>query len=173
MKYDVKSSYDYQIIKDFEKELIQALEASNIGGASSARLNMQSFDIEIDNRSKPTCMGGGYCAILNALTVYAMDTCIYENNGFAPGFFFAIDSALTQLSEAEYVETEESVKSHFMNYLISRAFDRQVIIIEQKDELPFVPVEDTANGVHVIEFTRNPKEGRYGFLNDVVNPEHK
>lgn len=172
VKYDVKSSYDYQIIKDFEKELIQALEASNIGGASSARLNMQSFDIEIDNRSKPTCMGGGYCAILNTLTVYAMDTCIYENNGFAPGFF-AIDSALTQLSEAEYVEKEDSVKSHFMNYLLSRAFDRQVIIIEQKDELPFIPNEDASKGVHVIEFTRNPKEGRYGFLNDVVNPEHK
>ena len=117
-------------------------------------------------------MGGGYCAILNALTVYAMDTCIYENNGFAPGFF-AIDSALTQLSEAEYVGKENSVKSHFMNYLISKAFDRQVIMIEQKDELPFIPAENTASGIHVIEFTRNPKEGRYGFLNDVVNPEHK
>ena len=133
---------------------------------------MQSFDIEIDNHSKPTCMGGGYCAILNALTVYSINTYIHKKNGYAPGFF-AIDSALTQLSEAAYVNKEDSVKYNFMNFLVSRALDRQVIMIEQKDEIPYVPTEDIQKGIHVIEFSRNPNYGRYGFLNDVVNPEHK
>jgi len=133
---------------------------------------MKSFDIEIDNHSKPTSMGGGYCAILNTLAVYAMNTYIYSKGGHAPGFF-AIDSALTQLSEAEYITAENSVKHSFMNFFISNSLDRQVIMVEQKDEIPFVPVEDTTKGIHVIEFSRNPEFGRYGFLNDVVNPEHK
>lgn len=171
-KYDIKSSYEYDLVRGFEDILVATLKASKIGGAETARLNMQSFDIEIDNHSKPTCMGGGYCAILNALTVYSINTYIHERNGYAPGFF-AIDSALTQLSEAAYVNKEDSVKYNFMSFLVSRALDRQVIMIEQKDEIPYVPTEDMQKGIHVIEFSRNPNYGRYGFLNDVVNPEHK
>lgn len=170
--HDIKSFYDYDLVKSFEKELIDLLTASKIGGAASARLNMQSFDIEIDGHSKPTCMGGGYCAILNALTAYAMNSYIYSANGYAPGFF-AIDSALTQLSEAEYIVPEESVKYNFMHFLVSHALDRQVIMIEQKDEIPYVPTEDAKGKIHITEFTRDPAHGRYGFLNDVVNPEHK
>lgn len=171
-KHDIKSFYEYDLVKGFEDELIATLTASKIGGATTARLNMQSFDIEIDNHSKPTCMGGGYCAILNALTAYAMNSYIYSVNGYAPGFF-AIDSALTQLSEADYIAQEDSVKYNFMRFLVAHALDRQVIIIEQKDEIPFIPTEDASKGIHVIEFTRNPDYGRYGFLNGVVNPEHK
>lgn len=171
-KYDIKSSYEYDLVKGFETELIANLKASKIGGAETARLNMQSFDIEIDNHSKPTCMGGGYCAILNALTTYSMDSYLYEKDGYAPGFF-AIDSALTQLSEAAYVKQEDSVKYNFMNFLVANALNRQVIMIEQKDEIPYVPAEDSSRGIHIIEFSRNPNSGRYGFLNDVVNPEHK
>lgn len=171
-KYDIKSSYEYELVKGFETKLIEALKASRIGGAESARLNMRSFDIEIDNHSKPTCMGGGYCAILNALTTYSMTAYIYEKGGYAPGFF-AIDSALTQLSEATYVKQENSVKYNFMDFLISRASSRQVIMIEQKDELPYIPAEDPSKEIHVVEFSKNPNAGRYGFLNDVVNPEHK
>lgn len=170
--HDIKSFYEYDLVKGFEEELINILTASKIGGAASARLNMQSFDIEIDGHSKPTCMGGGYCAILNALTTYAMNSYIYSANGYAPGFF-AIDSALTQLSEAEYILPEDSVKYNFMHFLVSNALDRQVIMIEQKDEIPYVPTEDSKKKIHIIEFSRNPDHGRYGFLNDVVNPEHK
>lgn len=172
IKYNIFSSYEYNLINGFEKELQSVLTKSNFGGASSARLNMKSFDIEIDGHSKPTCMGGGYCAILNAITAYSMQSYIYNIDGHAPGFF-AMDSALTQLSEAEYITKNDSVKFNFINYMIEQALDRQVIMIEQKDELPFVPYEVQSEGLHVIEFSRNLNSGRYGFLNDVVNPEHK
>jgi len=170
--YNIFSSYEYDLVSGYEKELISTLKESNIGGSSTARLNMKSFDIEIDNHTKSTCMGGGYCAILNTLAVYAMNTYIYLKSGYAPGFF-AIDSALTQLSEAEYVTAENSVKNNFMNFLLTNALGRQVIMVEQKDEIPFVPIEDETKGIYVIEFSRDPNQGRYGFLNDVVNPEHK
>lgn len=131
---------------------------------------MKSFDIEIDGHSKPTCVGGGYSAVLNALTVYAMTNYIYQKDGYAPGFL-AMDSALSQLSEAEHIKTEDSITYGFMRLLISNALNRQVIIIEHKDKIPFVPKTDASKGIRVTEFTMNKQSGRYGFLNDVFNPE--
>ena len=170
-KYNILTSYEYNLVNGFEKELISALKSSNFGGSSSARLNMKSFDIEIDGHSKPTCMGGGYSAVLNALTVYAMTSYIYKKNGYAPGFL-ALDSALSQLSEAEHIKTENSIKYGFMQFLISNALNRQVIVIEHKDKIPFVPKTDEAKGIRVTEFTMNKHSGRYGFLNDVFNSEN-
>lgn len=170
VKYNILTSYEYDLVNGFEKELIAALTNSNFGGASSARLNMKSFDIEIDGHSKPTCMGGGYSAVLNALTVYAMTNYIYKKAGYAPGFL-AMDSALSQLSEAEHIKTEDSIKYGFMQFLISNALDRQVIVIEHKDKIPFVPKTDESKGIRITEFTMNKHSGRYGFLNDVFNPE--
>lgn len=170
VKYNILTSYEYDLVNGFEKELIAALTNSNFGGASSARLNMKSFDIEIDGHSKPTCMGGGYSAVLNALTVYAMTNYIYKKAGYAPGFL-AMDSALSQLSEAEHIKTEDSIKYGFMQFLISNALVRQVIVIEHKDKIPFVPKTDESKGIRITEFTMNKHSGRYGFLNDVFNPE--
>lgn len=170
VKYNILTSYEYDLVNGFEKELIAALTNSNFGGASSARLNMKSFDIEIDGHSKPTCMGGGYSAVLNALTVYAMTNYIYKKAGYAPGFL-AMDSALSQLSEAEHIKTADSIKYGFMQFLISNALDRQVIVIEHKDKIPFVPKTDESKGIRITEFTMNKHSGRYGFLNDVFNPE--
>lgn len=51
------------------------------------------------------------------------------------------------------------------------ALSRQVIMIEQKERMPFIPKENPANGIHIIEFTGNKYVGRYGFLNDVFNIE--
>lgn len=47
-------------------------------GASCAHLGKG----HIDGHSKPTCMGGGYSAVFNVLTVYAMTNYIYQKNGF-------------------------------------------------------------------------------------------
>lgn len=172
VKFNIFSYFNHSLISEYENELQSALEGSKIGGASTSRLNMKSFDIEIDNKSKATSMGGGYCAILNAITAFAMGTFIYKQNGFAPGFF-VMDSALTQLSEADYVTDKNSVKHNFMNYMLSQKNNRQIIMIEQKDEIPFIPESDSASKINVIEFSRNPNFDRYGFLNDVFNPEHK
>ena len=58
-----------------------------------------------------------------------------------------------------------------MNFLISNAFQRQVIVIEHKDKIPFIPKADEMKVIRVIEFTMNTQSGRYGFLNGVYNPE--
>lgn len=63
-----------------------------------------------------------------------MQTYIFDKDGHSPGFF-AIDSALTQLSEGEYIKDKDYIKHNFMKYIINQSNDRQIIMIEQKDEI--------------------------------------
>ena len=169
-KHNIYEDYDYDIIHGFEEKLREILQASKIGGAASARLNMENFDIEIGGFKKSVSMGGGFCGILNTITTLAMSGYLIALDRNAPGFY-AVDSSLTQLSEAEHKEQSDTIKQNFIEYLISHAHERQVIIVEQTKRMPFVPDESDEDGVHVIKFTRNRKEGRYGFLNEVYNPE--
>ncbi|WP_285824558.1 AAA family ATPase [Schaedlerella arabinosiphila] len=169
-KHNIYEDYDYDIIHGFEEKLREILQASKIGGAASARLNMENFDIEIGGFKKSVSMDGGFCGILNTITTLAMSGYLIDLDRNAPGFY-AVDSSLTQLSEAEHKEQSDTIKQNFIEYLISHAHERQVIIVEQTKRMPFVPDESDENGVHVIKFSRNKKEGRYGFLNEVYNPE--
>ncbi len=169
-KHNIYEDYDYDIIHGFEEKLREILQASKIGGAASARLNMENFDIEIGGFKKSVSMGGGFCGILNTITTLAMSGYLIDLDRNAPGFY-AVDSSLTQLSEAEHKERNDTIKQNFIEYLISHAHERQVIIVEQTKRMPFVPDESDENGVHVIKFSRNKTEGRYGFLNEVYNPE--
>lgn len=169
-KYNIFGYYDYELVHGFEKKLIEMLKTSKIGGATTARLNMKNFDLEINNLNKAVSMGGGFCGILNTIIAYTMSAYIIEKGGKAPGFF-ASDSSLTQLSEAEHISQGDTIKQNFVQYLVNHALERQVIIVEQKKRMPFIPKEDYDAGIHIIEFSRNKSEGRYGFLNEVFNPE--
>lgn len=169
-KHNIFEDYGYDIIHGFEEKLRDVLTASKVGGAATARLNMENFDIEIGGFKKSVSMGGGFCGILNTITTLAMSLYLIEHDRPAPGFY-AVDSSLTQLSEAEHKEQSDTIKQNFVEYLIAHAHERQVIIIEQTKRMPFVPTESEKDGVHVIQFSRNRQEGRYGFLNEVYNPE--
>ena len=37
------------------------------------RIAFDEFDIEINGKSKPATMGGGFCALLNKITTYAYE----------------------------------------------------------------------------------------------------
>lgn len=169
-KHNIYEDYDYDIIHGFEEKLREILQASKIGGAASARLNMENFDIEIGGFKKSVSMGGGFCGILNTITTLAMSGYLIDLDRNAPGFY-AVDSSLTQLSEAEHKEQSDTIKQNFIEYLIAKAHERQVIIVEQIKRMPFVPEENEEAGIHVVRFSRNKNEGRYGFLNEVYNPE--
>lgn len=169
-KHSIFEDYTYDIIRGFEEKLRKILTASKVGGAATVRLNMENFDMEIDGKKKSVISGGGHCGILNTITALAISSYLIELDRPAPGFY-AIDSSLTQLSEAEYKEQSDTIKQNFIEYLIAHAHERQVIIVEQTKRMPFVPSENDEDGVHVVQFTRNKGEGRYGFLNEVYNVE--
>jgi len=46
-----------------------------------------------------------------------------------------------------------------------------VIGVEQTKYMPFVPEENEDKHVHVIRFTKDKSNGRYGFINEVFDPE--
>ncbi|MCD7803557.1 MAG: AAA family ATPase [Oscillospiraceae bacterium] len=169
-KHSIFEDYTYDIIRGFEEKLREILTASKVGGAATVRLNMENFDMEIDGKKKSVISGGGHCGILNTITTLAISAYLIELERPAPGFY-AVDSSLTQLSEAEYKEQSDTIKQNFIEYLIAHAHERQVIIVEQTKRMPFVPSENDEAGVHVVQFTRNKGEGRYGFLNEVYNVE--
>lgn len=170
VKHSVFDDFDYELVFGFEEKLREILQASKIGGAASARLNMENFDIEIDGNKKSVSMGGGFCGILNTITTLAMSGYLIELERNAPGFY-AVDSSLTQLSEAEHKEKSDTIKQNFIEYLLAHAHERQILFVEQTKRMPFIPDETQDGSVHVIRFTRNRDEDRYGFLNDVYNPE--
>lgn len=169
-KHSIFEDYTYDIIHGFEEKLREILIASKVGGAATVRLNMENFDMEIDGKKKSVISGGGHCGILNTITTLAISAYLIELDRPAPGFY-AVDSSLTQLSEAEYKEQSDTIKQNFIEYLIAHAHERQVIIVEQTKRMPFVPSENDEAGAHVVQFTRNKGEGRYGFLNEVYNVE--
>lgn len=171
-KHSIFDDYDFQTVHGFEEVLREILKESKVGGASTARLNMENFDIEIEKKKKSVSMGGGFCGILNTIMTLAMSKYLIDMNRPAPGFY-AVDSSLTQLSEAEYKAQGDTIKQNFVEYLIRTAASRQVIIVEQTKRMPFIPDEDKEKKIHVIRFTGNREEGQYGFLNDVFNPEDK
>ena len=169
-KHNIFEDYSYDLIHGFEEKLKSILQDTKIGGADSVRVNMENFDIEIGGLKKSVSMGGGFCGILNTLTTLAMSGYLIDLDRYAPGFY-AVDSSLTQLSEAEYKEQSSTIKQNFIEYLIAHAKERQVIIVEQSKRMPFIPEDSDEKSVHVIRFSRNKNEGRYGFLNEVYNPE--
>ena len=73
-KHNIFEDYGYDIIHGFEEKLRDVLTASKVGGAATARLNMENFDIEIGGFKKSVSMGGGFCGILNTITTLAMSS---------------------------------------------------------------------------------------------------
>ena len=152
-KHNIFEDYSYDLIHGFEEKLKSILQDTKVGGADSVRVNMENFDIEIGGLKKSVSMGGGFCGILNTLTTFAM-------SGY-----------LIDLNQAEYKEQSSTIKQNFIEYLIAHAKERQVIIVEQSKRMPFIPEDSEEKSVHVIRFSRNKNEDRYGFLNEVYNPE--
>lgn len=137
-KHNILEDYSYNLIHGFEEKLKSILQDTKFGGADSVRVNMENFDIEIGGLKKSVSMGGGFCGILNTLTTLAMSGYLIDLDRYAPGFY-AVDSSLTQLSEAEYKEQSSTIKQNFIEYLIAHAKERQVIIVEQSKRMPFIP----------------------------------
>lgn len=168
-KYDMNEYFDYESLHAFEETLQSILEASCYERAGSARINMNTFDLEVGGRQKAISNGGGYCGFLNSIVSLALVEYLEKYGEYSPGIF-AADSPLTQLSESEFTSNSNTMKVGFINHLLSIS-DKgespfvQIIIAEHKEKLP---INDKSQA-NYIEFTGDKNHGRYGFLNDVFN----
>lgn len=175
-KYDMNDYFDYELLHTFEEILRSILRDTHYEGAGSARLNMNTFDLEVGGRDKAVSNGGGYCGFLNTIVSLALVEFLDKHGEYSPGIFIA-DSPLTQLSESEYTQNNNTIKTGFFNHILSiykneESPSVQMIIIEHKEKLPNLEsITKDAPNVNVIEFTGVKNHGRYGFLNDVFNYE--
>jgi hypothetical protein len=137
---------------------------------------METFDLEVGGRAKAISNGGGYCGFLNTVVALTLVEFLEEQGAYSPGLF-VVDSPMTQLSESEYTEKQDTLVSGLLDYLIriyasdadaDQTSAEQIIIIEHKDRMP-TQLDKLANIPHVkvTEFTRDKEHGRYGFLDGV------
>lgn len=180
VKYDINQFFDCETVQSFQDKLIAILQACHYQGASSARLNMETFDLEIGGRPKALSNGGGYCGFLNTIVALAMIEFLEEQGEYSPGVL-VVDSPMTQLSESEYTEKQNTLVSGLLDYLLNiyrrdadspQTSAAQIIIIEHKDKIP--TLSDTMAKVShfkIIEFTQDKEHGRYGFLDGVYQNE--
>jgi hypothetical protein len=176
LKHDINQFYDSELLQSLQEKLIAILNTCHYEGATSARLNMETFDLEIGGRPKALSNGGGYCGFLNTVLALAFLELLEDQGEFSPGFLI-VDSPITQLSEPEHKLKRETHISGLLDYLISiyasssnisRTTAEQIIIIEHKDRLRvFGDNLGRLSHVNVIEFTQDKDHGRYGFLEEV------
>lgn len=180
VKHDINQFFDLETVQAFEEKLITILQECHYHGASSARLNMDTFDLEIGGRPKSISNGGGYCGFLNTVVALSLIEFLEEQGTYSPGLLI-VDSPMTQLSESEYKTKQETLISGLLNYLLeiyqretssTHTSAEQIIIVEHKDRMPLL-ADTLKNNPHVkvIEFTQDKKHGRYGFLDGVYQSE--
>jgi uncharacterized protein YukE len=182
IKYDIDRFFDSNTLQAFGEKLIAILKACHYEGAGSARLNMNTFDLEVGGREKALSNGGGYCGFLNTVLALTLVEYLAEYGEYSPGLLVA-DSPLSQLSESEFKVKSDTMKAGLLEYLLSiykndigksnaTTSATQIIIIEQKEKLPMLDsIIGNAPHVKVIEFTHDKNHGRYGFLEDVFEYE--
>ena len=166
--YDIKAEYGFDIFQMIQEKLSEILKAIQFPGAASARLNSDTFDIEVGGKQKANVMGGGFCEILNSVVLLAIREVLYESGAHTPGILL-LDSALTQLSETQYGKNSNVIRDSFIKYLLDHQESGQVIFIDQKEKMPTWLGANSQCKYH--EFTKSREQGRYGLLTDVYDEE--
>jgi len=166
--YDIKAEFGFDLFHKIQEKLVEILKAIQFPGAASARLNTETFDIEINGKQKANVMGGGFCGILNSVVLLAIREVLFESGAHTPGILM-LDSALTQLSETQYGEKANVIRDSFIQYLLDHQKSGQVIFIDQKEKMPTWLNEKSECTYH--EFTKARGKGRYGLLYDVYDEE--
>ena len=180
VKHDINQQYESEMVQAFEEKLISILQTCNYEGAGSARLNMETFDLEVGGSPKANSNGGGYCGFLNLVVALAFAEFLETQGEYPPGVLI-VDSPLTQLSEPTHKEAEKKLITGLLEYLTAlyandpsspKSGVGQIIILDHKDKLPLLEeaLKDTPNS-KIIEFTQDKENGRYGFLEGVYQPE--
>ncbi len=163
--HNYKEDFDSENIHGFESILMNILKESGFNHYSSARLNMDTCDLELGGQPKSQTNGGGYCGILNTIMALSMMEYLSIYGTYPPGLLYA-DSSLSQLSESERKARGETIKTKFIQYVAQHKRDVQTLIIEHKEKVPFETI--LQSGANVIEFTGDDRiNGQYGLLPDV------
>ena len=160
-KYKPREHFDSDFSEKMTSFLSGMLEKCKYEHLLTSRFSLDSFDAVVNGRKKEN-EGKGFRAFLNTAMAFTLMKYLSTYAKYVPGILI-IDSPILSLKEKNEEHATDSMKSSLFQYFLDNQAYGQVIIIEND-----IPKLDYQNA-HVIRFTMDEKEGRYGFLNGVRN----
>ena len=146
----------------FSREVEALLKSWHFPNLGRVSFSENDLDVVISGRARKS-HGKGVRAITRAaFNLALLGLCIQDERPF-PNFVL-IDSPLLVFEEPDADESSfpQDIKKHFWESVKTSFTDAQVIIIENKNQ---VPEDGTLSGVNVIRFTGND-QGRSGFFQE-------
>jgi hypothetical protein len=150
------------VAHQFSMKLEQILKAWNFPGECRVYFDKEVSDFVIDGKPRGS-RGQGLRAITHAAVSIALLEFCQEHELPHPGFL-VIDSPLLAYFKPEGDEDSAlqgtDLKERFYGYLKAHhGSESQIVVVENQH-----PPDSELDGLNVTVFTRNPAEGRYGFL---------
>jgi len=161
VKFKVREHLDYDFIESISKDIRTLLEKSHYDNLLTAVFDKSTMDVVVNGKAKRS-NGKGYCAFLNTTVALALARYMIENAKYTPGLL-VLDSPILSFKETDDKKPSESMRNGLFENLVSQDNALQLIIVE--NEIPSIDYKEAK----LIQFTKNRKEGRYGFLNDVYD----
>lgn len=151
----------------FENELStiikDILKSCNLPKYETARFNLKSFDIEINNDQK-NANGKGFTAFYNTVLVLALRKYLYDKANIKP-FFFIIDTPLLGLDVGQAEFSNNNIRTGIYQYFINSIEQGQLIIFDNEKDMP--KLNFTNKKIKTIYFSHiKDNTTRYGFLLD-------
>lgn len=165
-EYHPKELFDKDFQERIDKLLKDALTECSFPNLTTARLNLSSFDVEINGRKKQSFNGQGYTSFLNSIIAMSFRQYLAEYAVYDPGLL-VIDTPLLGLDQGVSDVSPESMRTSLYTYFTNHQDCGQVILLDNIKNVPALDFKST--GTNVITFTKGLEEGRYGFLMDVTD----
>jgi hypothetical protein len=165
-EYHPKELFDKEFQERIDKLLKDALTECSFPNLTTARLNLSSFDVEINGRKKQNFNGQGYTSFLNSIVAMSFRQYLAKYAVYDPGLL-VIDTPLLGLDQGISDISPESMRASLYTYFTNHQDCGQIILLDNIKDVPDIDFESSET--NVITFTKGLEEGRYGFLIDVTD----
>jgi uncharacterized coiled-coil DUF342 family protein len=157
---NIRTDLSKKILDEFSQVVSHLLREWNFPDVERVYFDEQARDIVLNGKPRSS-QGKGKRAITHAaMNIGLMEFC--KSRDLAHPGFVILDSPLLSYYGPE--DSSDSlagtdVKERFYNYLADNYLDSQIIIFENE-----YPPSELEEKINLVNFTRNPQEGRYGFF---------
>lgn len=162
--------FNADFIYSMNTTIRQILHEIGFPSADAAVFDETTLDVTIDGYRKDTKEGKGFAALLNTVVMVAFHEYLDQRSPHAPHFLI-IDSPLKNFDDSQ-LTAPYSMRQKLLGYIARMTTNRQVILCENLNLLSGVDLDALPNTT-TIRFSKNPYQGRYGYLDGVYEPgEH-
>lgn len=124
---------------------------------ATARLNLATFDIELNCRKKQNFNGQGYTSFLNSIIAMSFRQYLSENAVYDPGFL-VIDTPLLGLDQGISDVSTESMRASLYTYFTNHQDSGHIILLDNMKDVPDINFESTRT--NIITFSKRLESGR-------------